>query len=110
MSAKLSRVCLIALFSAAASFGQGERATVTGTVTDTSGAIVVGAPVSMRNIATNIGTETATNAARIYYLTSLNPAKCELRRPVVWEGADWRQPEKYSTCVTIHVLIIRRFL
>src|SRR5262249_11238907 len=60
-------------------FGQGERATVTGAVTDPSGQILVGADVAIRNIGTNIITRTKTNAAGIYYLAALPPGEYELR-------------------------------
>ena len=67
-----------ALFTVGA-LGQGERATVTGVVTDPSGAIVVGAEVSIRNAGMNVVTRTRTNAAGIYYLPALPPARYELR-------------------------------
>ena len=75
----LVRIFILATLLATAAFPQGERASVTGTVTDSSGAILVGAPVSIRNVATNITTSTTTNASGIYYLTSLNPGRYELR-------------------------------
>lgn len=69
----------IFLLSAMSALAQGERATVTGTTTDISGAIIVGASVSIRNVATNFATKTATNAAGIYYLAALPPGRYELR-------------------------------
>lgn len=60
-------------------YGQGERATVTGTVMDSSRAIVVGAKVSIRNIQTNVVTQTTTNSAGIYYLPALPPGRYELK-------------------------------
>ena len=70
---------LLALIVATAVYGQGERATVTGTVNDLSGAIVVGAEVSIRNVATNVVIKTKTNSAGIYYLPALPPGRYELR-------------------------------
>ncbi|MGH9661435.1 MAG: carboxypeptidase regulatory-like domain-containing protein [Bryobacteraceae bacterium] len=70
---------MLSVLLASAAFGQGERATVTGIASDTTGAIVVGASVSIRNVATNIVTKTTTNAAGIYYLAALNPGRYELR-------------------------------
>jgi hypothetical protein len=67
------------MLAACVGFGQAERAAVTGAVTDSSGAIIVGANVTIRNVETNIRTSTATNAAGIYYLTSLPPGRYELR-------------------------------
>lgn len=87
----VSHLLLAALFTAAA-LAQGERATVTGTVTDPSGAIAIGAAVSIRNIGTNVVTRTKTNSAGIYYLSSLPAGRYELRvevpgfRPTVVEN------------------------
>ena len=69
----------MALIVATVAYGQGERATVTGTVNDLSGAIVVGAEVSIRNAATNVVIKTKTNSAGIYYLPALPPGRYELR-------------------------------
>jgi hypothetical protein len=68
-----------ALVCPAILFGQGERATVTGTVTDPSGQIIVGADVAIRNTGTNIITRTKTNQVGIYYLPALPPGTYELR-------------------------------
>jgi hypothetical protein len=57
---------------------QGERATITGTVTDASQAVVPGASVSVRDVATNVVTRTESNSAGIYYLPSLPPGEYEL--------------------------------
>ncbi|HZO52135.1 MAG TPA: carboxypeptidase regulatory-like domain-containing protein [Bryobacteraceae bacterium] len=75
----VSRVILLAALVQADLFGQGERATVTGAATDKTGAIIIGAKVSIRNIATNVIARTTTNNAGIFYLTSLNPGRYELR-------------------------------
>ena len=64
-------------------YGQGERATVTGTVNDSSGSIVVNADVSIRNVGTNVVAKTKTNNAGIYYLPSLPPGRYELDRKSV---------------------------
>lgn len=65
-------VLLPVLFVSAA-FAQGERATITGTVSDTSQAIIAGARVTLRNVATNISSTTESNAAGIYTFPALNP-------------------------------------
>jgi outer membrane receptor protein involved in Fe transport len=59
-------------------FGQGERCTVTGTVSDASGAIVPGAQVVIRNTGTNVSTRTETNSAGIFYLPALPPGQYDL--------------------------------
>jgi hypothetical protein len=68
-----------AILLATTLFAQGERATATGAVTDSSGQMLVGAEVSIRNTATNIFTRTKTNSAGIYYLPALPPGTYELR-------------------------------
>ncbi len=75
----LARLLVFGTLLTAALLGQGERATVTGTVTDPTGAIVVGADVAIRNVATNVIIRTKTNNAGIYYLPALPPARYELR-------------------------------
>ncbi len=66
-------VCL-----AAPAYPQGERATITGTVTDATGAIIPGAQVTLRNVATNITTTTESNAAGIYVFPALSPGTYEV--------------------------------
>ena len=75
----LRRILILAVLAAIGALGQGERASVTGTVADGSGSIIVGAVVAIRNVATNIVTRTTTNTAGIYYLSALNPGRYELR-------------------------------
>ena len=55
---------VLLLISTIPLFAQGERATVTGTVSDSSGAIVPGANVAIRNIGTNVTARTATKLRR----------------------------------------------
>ena len=76
---QLERLFVLSALFTAITFGQGERATVTGIVTDPTQGTVVGAQVSIRNIDTNIVTKTKTNSAGIYYLPALSPGRYELR-------------------------------
>src|ERR1700704_2581244 len=73
------RLLITSVLFYAIAYGQGERATVTGTVNDSSGSIVVNADVSIQNVATNVVAKTNTNNAGIYYLPSLPPGRYELR-------------------------------
>jgi hypothetical protein len=59
-------------------FGQGERATLTGFVTDSSKAAVPDAQVLLRNTATNVVTRTTTNTEGLYYITSILPGTYEI--------------------------------
>jgi hypothetical protein len=65
--------CLLALFCAAGSFAQTNRATITGTVTDSSGAVLPGVSVSATNVDTGVTTPTVTNNDGIYRIPNLFP-------------------------------------
>jgi hypothetical protein len=52
---------------------QETRATVTGTVKDTQGAVVPGATVAVLNVDTNVSTEALTNAAGVYTVQRVQP-------------------------------------
>src|SRR3954467_1878522 len=66
-------LCLLAF--AAVFYGQGERGTLNGTVTDPSGAVVVGAAVKATNIETGVETTTPTTEAGVFRLPYLPPGK-----------------------------------
>jgi Carboxypeptidase regulatory-like domain/TonB dependent receptor-like, beta-barrel len=53
--------------------GQGLFGTISGSVTDQSGAVVPGATVKVTNVSTNVATTLTTNNAGVYSATSLNP-------------------------------------
>src|SRR5215469_10393481 len=56
---------------ALAAFGQGDRGTITGTVTDQQGAVVANASVEGRNVETGATYPTTSTAACIYTLSQL---------------------------------------
>ena len=68
-----SILVMFVLLTAMACFGQEYRATVTGTVTDSSKAIIPGATVSIRNLDTNEVLQVKTNAAGVYTVPFLHP-------------------------------------
>lgn len=69
------RVCLIQLVFAGVLLAQSNRATVTGTVTDASGAIVPGATVSATNTATGVVTTAVSTSDGIYSIENLFPGR-----------------------------------
>jgi hypothetical protein len=69
------RVCVIQLILAAALLGQSNRATITGTVTDTSGAVVPGVTVTATNVDTGVVTSALTNNDGIYSVLNLFPGR-----------------------------------
>jgi hypothetical protein len=74
MSRNISRaLCLFALFvlAAGSSFAQTATSRVTGTVTDSTGAVVAGATVTAKNEATGVAQTQVTTDAGLYAFTSL---------------------------------------
>ena len=66
-------VCLLQFFVAGMVRAQANRATITGTVTDSSGAVVAGVGVSVKNLGTDIIAHAVTNADGIYVVPNLPP-------------------------------------
>jgi len=58
---------------AAAAWAQANRASITGTVTDSSGAVVSGVDVTATNTSTNVATKAITNQDGIYVVPNLPP-------------------------------------
>src|SRR5438876_5920117 len=61
------------LLLASTAFAQVDRATLTGTVRDTSSAVVPGATVVARNVATNVPSQSVSDAQGNYMIGSLIP-------------------------------------
>lgn len=77
----MSNLKLLAMCSVMAPgflFAQGERATVSGTVTDTSQAVVPGVAITIRNVDTNVASHTESNSAGIYVIPALPPGRYDL--------------------------------
>ena len=66
------------MFTPAAVFGQGDLATVTGVVTDSSKAVILGVTVTIRNTETNIARSIATNEDGYFTITELPPGNYEI--------------------------------
>src|ERR1051326_4331791 len=56
-------------------FAQESRATISGTITDPQGALVPGAKVEVKNLATNVVTTVETNERGIYAVPPVNPGE-----------------------------------
>src|SRR6266568_4106685 len=85
------------VFLAGPAFGQGERATVTGAVSDSTQAVIPGATVAIRNIATNVVLRTTTNGAGLYYLPALPPGQYQ----VTAEKSGFRQARIDELTLTV---------
>jgi hypothetical protein len=66
-------LCFLILLAAGAAFAQAGRGSISGTVTDPGGAVIVGAKVVLLNPATGATQQTVTSAAGLYSFISLNP-------------------------------------
>jgi hypothetical protein len=66
-------VCSLIFFAGVAAFAQAGRGSISGTVTDPSGAVVPAAQVVLRDPATGATQRTVTSAAGLYSFISLNP-------------------------------------
>src|SRR5438067_6642875 len=78
MAKRICRYLCCFIVLSAPMLGQGERATITGTVTDASKATIPDANIVLRNIATNVTTRTTTNTAGLYFITSIPPRTYDL--------------------------------
>src|SRR5580693_4261965 len=72
--------CLLpgVLVSTALLFGQTGASSVTGRVTDATGAVVPGAAVTMTDVSTNIPKTTQTNPAGLYLFNDVNPGTYDI--------------------------------
>src|SRR5437016_1224547 len=64
---------MICLLACGAAFAQTANATLGGTVSDSSGALIPGATITATNTATGIVNMTVTNEAGVYQFASLQP-------------------------------------
>jgi hypothetical protein len=71
-------ILLIVLLTGTAAFGQGTSASLTGQVTDSSGAVVPGATVSVTNTGTSLAQTAISNAEGIYLIAPLPPGHYKL--------------------------------
>lgn len=70
---------LVSSLSGLAAFAQGSSGGLNGTLTDSSGALVGGAALSLVNEATGVQRQTTTNATGTYVLNNINPGTYTIR-------------------------------
>src|SRR5579864_2123756 len=71
-------VAICSLAFAFGAFGQSDRGTITGTISDPSGAVAPGAPVEIRNVENGLVYRAASSATGNYTLTQLPAGQYEL--------------------------------
>src|SRR5204863_930480 len=70
---------LLVVFSLGAVFAQGTNARLSGTIFDSSGAVIKGSTVTLQNIETGIVLSTSSNEAGIYEFPSIQPGPYKLK-------------------------------
>ncbi|MEI4878424.1 carboxypeptidase-like regulatory domain-containing protein, partial [Klebsiella pneumoniae] len=73
LSPRSSAAILVCFLQTLPAFAQSELATVFGRVTDSSGAVIVGAEVEAKNVETNTSSIHTTNSDGLYRISSLRP-------------------------------------
>ncbi|HYT76566.1 MAG TPA: TonB-dependent receptor, partial [Vicinamibacterales bacterium] len=71
-------VALLALVAPSAALAQVDRATLSGTVKDSGGAVLPGATVSIKNLATNVASQQPTTETGSYLFVNLIPGKYQI--------------------------------
>ncbi|HZY08137.1 MAG TPA: carboxypeptidase regulatory-like domain-containing protein, partial [Ilumatobacteraceae bacterium] len=74
----LTVVALLTVALSSVAFAQVDRATITGTVTDSGGAVIAGATVTITNLATNVAYRQPTTETGSYLLVNLIPGKYQV--------------------------------
>jgi hypothetical protein len=71
-------LCLLQMIFLGVAWGQANRASVTGTIIDTSGAPVAGVEVTAKSLGTNVAVSVVTNADGLYSIPNLFPGDYSL--------------------------------
>jgi Carboxypeptidase regulatory-like domain len=69
---------LLLVTLATAAFSQGERATISGTITDSTLAVVEGASITIRSVETNITMHGVSNSSGVFVFPALPPGRYDL--------------------------------
>ena len=66
-------------FTAVPAYSQVTGATLAGTVTDASGAVIAGATISVKNTATGVSRDTTSDSSGLYSMPNITPGDYEVR-------------------------------
>src|SRR5579872_7189478 len=102
-SVVLSVTVLWLALSAALVFGQSERGAITGTITDSSGAVVPGVEVTVTNVDTNVPYSMPSTGTGTYRVLNLPPGKLQrhLHQGGLQANCDCQRPrggERHREC------------
>src|SRR5262245_19429824 len=75
----LAVTTLVILLLSVGAFAQSDRGVLTGTVSDSSGAVIPGATVTATNLATNVASNTITTEGGLYAIPALPPGTYKVR-------------------------------
>ena len=89
----VSVLLLVTMFAALFAFGQAETGTITGTVTDRSGAVVPGAKITVKSTASGYTRTASASGTGNFAIPSLQPGRYEVRVESAGFGAFTRQVE-----------------
>jgi len=101
----LTVVSLFTLALSSVAFAQVDRATITGTVTDSGGAVIAGATVTITNLATNVAFRQPTTETGSYLLVNLIPGKYQVDVEQYVLTCDACQRNKHSKQLTPGLLM-----
>lgn len=79
MTSKFITLCLVVFLVLGSALAQSDRASITGTVKDSSGAVVPGATVTATNDATNVQSSATTNSLGLYSILNLPIGRYTIR-------------------------------
>ena len=86
-------------------FGQTDAATISGYITDQSGAVVAGAAITLTNVETNINAAQSSNGSGLYVFTNVKPG----RYRIVVQKPRFRQIALTDMTVNVQDLLSRNF-
>src|SRR6266568_5101861 len=100
---------VLLLFLALNTFGQSDRGTITGTITDPSGALIPGAKITLVNVETDTRSETVSTSTGNYTLPALAVGNYTLK--VEHEGFNTYQQTgiHVQVAVTNRIDVVSRF-
>ena len=93
------------LVVASLAFGQTENATLTGSITDASGAAITNATVRVTNVESGVTVSTTSNGSGLYVVTSLHPGHYR----VIVEKSGFKQMALTDLTLNIQDIVSRNF-